>query len=236
MADLQNQYLQIKEEIDDAIQRVIDSAAFIKGSEVGLFEEELAKWLGVKHVISCGNGTDALQVALMALDTKPGDEVITSNFTFIATAEVIALLNLKPVLIDPDPITFNITAKDIEKVITPKTKAIIPVHLFGQCAGMEEILSLAQQRGIAVIEDVAQATGAEYTFSDGKKAMAGTMGDIGCTSFFPSKNLGCFGDGVQHPNRRNALRYGHSCLGCLWPGVQANAGAAGRGRYQADFL
>lgn len=210
MADLQNQYLQIKEEIDDAIHRVISSTTFIKGNEVGLFEEELAEWLGVKHVISCGNGTDALQVALMTMDTEPGDEVITSNFTFIATAEVIALLKLKPVLIDPDPVTFNITAKEIEKAITPKTKAIIPVHLFGQCAGMEEILSLVRQRGVALIEDAAQATGAEYSFSDGKKAMAGTMGDIGCTSFFPSKNLGCFGDGgalfTNDDNRAGLIR------------------------------
>lgn len=210
MADLQNQYFKIKEEIDTAIQKVLSSAAFIKGSEVGQFEEELAEWLSVKHVISCGNGTDALQVALMALDTRPGDEVITSNFTFIATAEVIALLKLKPVLIDPDPVTFNITAKEIEKAITPKTKAIIPVHLFGQCAGMEEILSMARQEGIALIEDAAQATGAEYTFSDGRKAMAGTMGEIGCTSFFPSKNLGCFGDGgalfTNDDNRARLIR------------------------------
>lgn len=195
MVDLQSQYLNIKEEIDDAIRTVISSAAFIKGNEVGLFENELAEWLGVKHVISCGNGTDALQVALMALNTDPGDEIITTDFTFIATAEVIALLKLKPVLIDPDPVTFNITAEAIEKAITPKTRAIIPVHLFGQCAPMEEILSLARDRGIAVIEDTAQATGAEYSFSDGGRAMAGTMGEIGCTSFFPSKNLGCFGDG-----------------------------------------
>ncbi|MCA1757202.1 MAG: DegT/DnrJ/EryC1/StrS family aminotransferase [Bacteroidales bacterium] len=195
MVDLQSQYLNIKEEIDDAMRTVISSAAFIKGNEVGLFENELAEWLGVKHVISCGNGTDALQVALMALNTEPGDEIITSNFTFIATAEVIALLKLKPVLIDPDPLTFNITAEAIERAVTPKTKAIIPVHLFGQCAGMEEILALARDRGIAVIEDTAQATGAEYSFSDGSRVMAGTMGEIGCTSFFPSKNLGCFGDG-----------------------------------------
>jgi dTDP-4-amino-4,6-dideoxygalactose transaminase len=195
MVDLQSQYLNIKEEIDDAISRVISSAAFIKGNEVGLFENELAEWLGARHVISCGNGTDALQVALMALDCEPGDEIITSNFTFIATAEVIALLKLKPVLADPDPVTFNITAEAIERAVTPKTKAIIPVHLFGQCSPMEEIMALAGERGIAVIEDTAQATGAEYRFSDGRRAMAGTMGEIGCTSFFPSKNLGCFGDG-----------------------------------------
>jgi dTDP-4-amino-4,6-dideoxygalactose transaminase len=195
MVDLQSQYLNIKEEIDDAISRVISSAAFIKGNEVRLFENELAEWLGVKHVISCGNGTDALQVALMALNTEPGDEIITSNFTFIATAEVIALLKLKPVLVDPDPVTFNITAEAIERAVTPKTKAIIPVHLFGQCSPMEEIIALAGERGIAVIEDTAQATGSEYSFSDGRRAMAGTMGEIGCTSFFPSKNLGCFGDG-----------------------------------------
>ena len=195
MVDLKGQYDRIKIEIDDAIRIVLSETAFIRGKEVGLFEEELAAYLGIKNVISCANGTDALQVALMALGLKPGDEVITSDFTFIATAEVIALLGLKPVFVDPDPGTFNISPAAIEKAITERTKAIIPVHLFGQCADMEGIMALARKRGIHVVEDTAQATGAIYRFKDGSNAKAGTIGDIGCTSFFPSKNLGCFGDG-----------------------------------------
>lgn len=195
MVDLKVQYDHIKEEIGTAISLVLDSTAFIRGKEVQLFEEELASYLGVKNVISCGNGTDALQVALMTLGLKPGDEVITSDFTFIATAEVIALLGLKPVFVEPDPLTFNITTGAIEKAITARTRAIIPVHLFGQCADMEGIMALAREKGIYVIEDAAQATGSRYTFGDGSTAMAGTIGNIGCTSFFPSKNLGCFGDG-----------------------------------------
>ena len=195
MVDLISQYTRIKKEIDEAISSVIDDSAFIRGKDVELFENELAAYLDIKNVIACGNGTDALQVALMSLGLEPGDEVITSDFTFIATAEVIALLGLKPVLVEPDPGSFNITAETINKSITERTRVIMPVHLFGQCADMEGILNFARKRNIFVIEDTAQATGACYTFSDGKKMMAGTMGDIGCTSFFPSKNLGCFGDG-----------------------------------------
>lgn len=195
MVDLKAQYDRIKREVDDAISYVISTTNFIRGKEVGLFEEELAAYLGVKNVISCGNGTDALQLALMALGLKPGDEVITTDFTFIATAEVISLLGLKPVFVDPDPDTFNISVDAIRKAITLKTKAIIPVHLFGQCADMEAIMKLARENGLYVIEDTAQATGSGYTFTSGTTAMAGTIGDIGCTSFFPSKNLGCFGDG-----------------------------------------
>ncbi|HKL67597.1 MAG TPA: DegT/DnrJ/EryC1/StrS family aminotransferase [Bacteroidales bacterium] len=195
MVDLKGQYDRIKSEIDSAIQSVLDSSAFIKGPEVEKFEEELASYLGVKHVISCANGTDALQLALMALDLEPGDEVITSDFTFIATAEVIALLGLKPVFVDPETDTFNISASEIEKAITPKTRVIMPVHLFGQSADMEEILKIARKHKLYIIEDAAQATGAEYLFPDGTGKKAGTIGDIGCTSFFPSKNLSCYGDG-----------------------------------------
>ncbi len=195
MVDLKGQYNQIKPEIDAAIQRVIDSSAFVKGPEVKLFQEELAAYMGVKHAIACANGTDALQLALMALDLKPGDEVITSNFTFIATAEVIALLGLTPVLVDVDPKTFNLDPKAVAAALTPATKAIIPVHLFGQCAPMEELLALAAEHHLYVVEDTAQAIGARYTFSSGESHMAGTMGTIGTTSFFPSKNLGCYGDG-----------------------------------------
>ncbi len=195
MVDLKGQYDRIKTEIDSAIQSVIDSAVFIRGPEVIHFEEELASYLGVKHVISCANGTDALQVAMMALDLKPGDEVITTDFTFIASVEVIALLGLKPVFAEPEPDTFNISPAAIEKAINPKTRAIIPVHLFGQSADMEEILKIARKHKLFVIEDAAQATGTEYIFSDGTRQKAGTIGDVGCTSFFPSKNLGCYGDG-----------------------------------------
>jgi dTDP-4-amino-4,6-dideoxygalactose transaminase len=195
MVDLRGQYLKIKPEIDGAIQGVLDSAVFVKGPEVKEFESELASYLGVKHVIACANGTDALQICLMALGLKPGDEVITPDFTFISTVEVSALLGFRPVIVDVEPETFNIDVNQLKKVITPKTKAIIPVHLFGQCANMEEILSVANSHGIAVIEDVAQALSAYYTFSNGKKVKAGSMGLMACTSFFPSKNLGCFGDG-----------------------------------------
>lgn len=195
MVDLNRQYLRFKKEIDRAISEVIDSGSFIKGREVGLFESELAAYLGAKHVIACGNGTDALQLALMAMDLKPGDEVITSDFTFIATAEVIALLGLKPVLIDPDPGTFNIKPENIRKAISTRTRVILPVHLFGQCADMEEILGIAAANNLHVIEDTAQALGAECRFLDGSVKKAGTMGNIGTTSFFPSKNLGCYGDG-----------------------------------------
>lgn len=195
MVDLYNQYLEIKQDIDAAIQSVIHNTSFVKGSEVSVFENELAKYLSAKYVISCGNGTDALQIALMSLDLKPGDEVITTTFTFIATAEVIALLHLKPVLVDIDPNTFLIKTEDIESKITKRTKAIIPVHLFGQCADMESIMNIARKHNLFVIEDVAQALGSDYYFNSETKAKAGTIGDIGCTSFFPSKNLGCFGDG-----------------------------------------
>lgn len=195
MVDLKGQYLNIKQEVDSAIQDVIDTTAFIKGEPVKLFEDELASFLGAKHVIGCANGTDALQLALMALDLKPGDEVITPDFTFIATVEVVALLGLKPVLVDVDIDHFTIDIESLKSAITPKTKAIIPVHLFGQCANMEAIMELANERGIYVVEDAAQAIGSTYRFSNGETAQAGTIGHIGCTSFFPSKNLGCFGDG-----------------------------------------
>jgi len=195
MVDLRSQYERLKADIDNAIAGVISSAAFIRGPEVRLFEEELQRYLGIRHVISCANGTDALQIAMMALGLKPGDEVITTNFTFIATVEVIELLGLKAVLVEPDKDTFNISVEAVRKVITPRTRAIVPVHLFGQCADMEPILELARQHGIHIIEDVAQATGTEYRFTDGTVKKAGTMGTIGCTSFFPSKNLGCYGDG-----------------------------------------
>jgi len=195
MVDLRSQYNHIKPEIDKGIQDVIDSCAFINGPAVKNFQENLEKYLGIKHVIPCANGTDALQVSMMALGLQPGDEVITTSFTFIATAEVIALLKLTPVLVDVDPGTFNIDLKAIEKAITPKTKAIVPVHLFGQCAPMEEIMALAKKHNLFVIEDNCQAIGADYIFDDGSKKKAGTIGHVGCTSFFPSKNLGCYGDG-----------------------------------------
>ncbi len=195
MVDLKGQYNKIKVEIDNAIARVIDETSFVKGEEVKKFEGELARYINAKHVISCGNGTDALQIAMMALGLKAGDEVITADFTFIATAEVIALLELTPVLVDVDPDTFLITPEAIEKAITPRTKAIVPVHLFGQCADMEKIMTIAEKYKLFVIEDVAQANGCTYTFTNGEKHSAGTIGHIGCTSFFPSKNLGCFGDG-----------------------------------------
>lgn len=195
MVDLHGQYLRIKPEIDQAIQRVLDSAVFVKGSEVKAFESELAQYLGVNHVIACANGTDALQICLMALDLKPGDEVITPDFTFISTVEVSALLGLTPVLADVEPGTFNIDIRSLEKAITPRTKVIIPVHLFGQCAHMDEILRIAESCGVTVIEDVAQALSADYTFKTGRKVKAGTMSRMACTSFFPTKNLGCFGDG-----------------------------------------
>lgn len=195
MVDLGSQYEAIKSEVDQAIQNVIRTSAFINGPEVKEFQKELENYLGVKHVIPCANGTDALQIAFMALGLKPGDEVITSDFTFAATVEVIGLLHLVPVIVDVDPDTFNISVDAIRKAITPKTKAIIPVHLFGQCADMEAILKIAKEHSIYVVEDTAQAIGATFTFSNGQNSAAGTMGDIGTTSFFPSKNLGCYGDG-----------------------------------------
>lgn len=195
MVDLQSQYQRLKKDIDAGIQSVIDSAAFVKGPQVTAFAEHLEAYTGAKHVIPVGNGTDALQIALMALGLKPGDEVITPTFTFIATAEVVALLGLTPVVVDVDWDTMNISVEAIKKAITPKTKAIVPVHLFGQCADMEAILQLAKEHNLYVVEDACQAIGAKYTFADGRIQQAGTMGNIGCTSFFPSKNLGCYGDG-----------------------------------------
>ncbi len=195
MVDLKSQYEKIKPEVDAAIQNVIDSTAFINGPEVKAFQAELEKYLAVKHVIPCANGTDALQIAMMGLGLKAGDEVITADFTYVATAEVIALLGLKPVLVDVVPNTFDIDVKAIEKAITPKTKAIVPVHLFGQCADMDAIMLLAKKHNLFVIEDNAQAIGADYKSSDGTTKKAGTIGTVGCTSFFPSKNLGCYGDG-----------------------------------------
>lgn len=195
MVDLKKQYLTIKEEIDRAIQEVIESTAFINGPIVKDFQLDLEAYLGVKHVIPCANGTDALQVAMMALNLKPGDEVITTSFTFIATAEVIALLGLTPVLVDVDPDTFNIDPVAVERAITPKTRAIVPVHLFGQCADMDALMTLAKKHNLFVIEDACQAIGADYYSADGSVKKAGTIGTIGCTSFFPSKNLGCYGDG-----------------------------------------
>jgi dTDP-4-amino-4,6-dideoxygalactose transaminase len=195
MVDLKSQYEKIKGEIDTAIHEVIDSTAFINGPAVQQFQKDLESYLGVKHVIPCGNGTDALQVSMMALGLKPGDEVITTSFTFIATAEVIALLGLTPIVVDVDPETFNIDPAAIERAITPKTKAIVPVHLFGQCADMDAIMALAEKHNLYVIEDACQAIGADYIFKDGSKKKAGTIAHMGCTSFFPSKNLGCYGDG-----------------------------------------
>lgn len=195
MVDLKRQYENIKGEIDEAVLNVIQSTQFINGPEVKEFQAELERYLNVRHVVPCANGTDALQVAMMALDLKPGDEVITTSFTFVATVEVIALLGLTPVLVDVLPDTFNIDPEAVKKAITPKTKAIVPVHLFGQCVDMEALLDIAEAHNLYVIEDTAQAIGSAYLFRDGKKKMAGTIGHIGCTSFFPSKNLGCYGDG-----------------------------------------
>lgn len=195
MVDLQSQYYKIKSEVDNAVLNVMDSAAFINGPQVKKFQRNLEEYLDVKHVIPCANGTDALQIALMALDLKEGDEVITADFTFAATVEVIHLLKLKAVLVDVDYDTFTINPEKIKAAITEKTKAIIPVHLFGQCANMEEIMKIAKEHNLFVIEDNAQAIGAEFTFSDGTIKKSGTMGTIGTTSFFPSKNLGCYGDG-----------------------------------------
>ena len=194
MVDLQSQYTHIKAEIDAGIQEVIDSAAFIKGPKVKAFQEHLEVYTGAKHVIPVGNGTDALQIALMGLGLKPGDEVITPTFTFIATAEVVALLGLTPVVVDVNWETMNMDVEAVRRAITPRTKAIVPVHLFGQCADMEALMALAEEQ-LYVVEDACQAIGARYTFSNGETKQAGTIGHIGCTSFFPSKNLGCYGDG-----------------------------------------
>ena len=195
MVDLHGQYLRVKADIDNAIQEVLNETAFIQGRHVKEFESALAEYCGVNHVVSCGNGTDALQIALMALDLQPGDEVILPVFTYVATAEVIALLRLKPVFVDVDARTFNLDTKQVEEKLSAKTRAIVPVHLFGQCADMESLLQLAKAHNVAIIEDAAQALGASFRFQDGGSAAAGAIGHIGCTSFFPSKNLACFGDG-----------------------------------------
>jgi len=195
MVDLKSQYLKMKEEIDNAVLDVIDSTAYINGPEVKNFQNALEAYLKVKHVIPCANGTDALQVAMMGLGLKPGDEVITTTFTFVATVEVIALLNLTPVLVDVNPDTFNIDIEAVKRAITPKTKAIVPVHLFGQCVQMEELENIAKEYNLYIIEDACQAIGADYIYKDGTSKKAGTIGHVGCTSFFPSKNLGCYGDG-----------------------------------------
>ncbi len=228
MVDLQTQHLHIKNEIDEAINNVINSAHFINGEQVSEFAESLAKYLGVKHVIPCANGTDALQIALMSLNLKPSDEIICPNFTFISSAEVIGLLNLHPVLVDVDENSFVSTLKNIEQAITVKTKVIIPVHLFGQAAEMEAIMELAKKYNLYVIEDTAQALGSEYVFKDGSRKKLGTIGTIGCTSFFPSKNLGCYGDGgalftnddtlfeniKMITNHGSKQKYYHKIIGC----------------------
>lgn len=228
MVDLRRQYRKIAAEIDTRWADILNAASFIQGPDVQRFSSHLAEYLSVKHVVPCGNGTDALQAAMMALDLQPGDEVITTDFTFVATAEVIALLRLTPVLVDACPDTFNIDPAAVERAVTPRTKAIVPVHLFGQCAPMAEILDIAQRHGLYVIEDACQAMGAEYVFPDGRRCKAGTMGEIGCTSFFPSKNLGCYGDGGalftqddrlaeklrQVVNHGMKVRYHHDEIGC----------------------
>ena len=195
MVDLVGQYQKIKPEVDAALQRVIDSTAFINGPEVKTFEQELATYLGTGHVIGCANGTDALQIAMMALGLKPGDEIITCSFTFVATVEVVALLGITPVFADVLPGTYNIDPADIKRKITPRTKAIVPVHLFGQAADMDAIMAIAKEHDLFVIEDNCQAVGSDHTSSNGTTRKSGTIGHIGTTSFFPSKNLGCYGDG-----------------------------------------
>lgn len=195
MVDLKSQYEKIQTQVNEAVISVIQSTAFINGPEVKGLQEDMESYLDVKHVIPCANGTDALQIAMMGLGLEQGDEVITVDFTFAATVEVIALLKLTPVLVDVDADTFNVNIESLKNAITPKTKAIVPVHLFGQCANMEAVLEIAKEHNLFVIEDTAQAIGADYTFKDGTTKKAGTIGNIGTTSFFPSKNLGCYGDG-----------------------------------------
>ncbi|MES2776245.1 MAG: DegT/DnrJ/EryC1/StrS family aminotransferase [Bacteroidota bacterium] len=228
MVDLKKQYKKIKPEVDTALQEVIDNAAFINGKPVQEFAKNLSAYLGVKHVIPCANGTDALQIAMMALGLQPGDEIITPSFTYIATVEVVALLRLTPVFVEVDPKTFCIDPAAIEAAITPKTKAIVPVHLYGHTSQMEEILAIAKKHNLHVIEDNAQAIGGDYTFSDGTVKKSGIMGTIGCTSFFPSKNLGCYGDGgaiftnddaladllKKVANHGQSVRYYHDVVGC----------------------
>jgi UDP-2-acetamido-2-deoxy-ribo-hexuluronate aminotransferase len=228
MVDLKRQYIRIKTEVDAGIQEVLDNTAFINGKAVTDFADNLSKYLGSKYIIPCANGTDALQMALMALDLQPGDEVISPSFTFIATTEVIALLRLKTVFVDVDPQTFCIDPAAIERAITPKTKAIVPVHLYGQAANMEAIMNIARNHRLHVIEDNAQAIGSDYTFSDGTVKKTGTIGTVGATSFFPSKNLGCYGDGgaiftddeslakrlKMVANHGQSTRYYHDIVGC----------------------
>lgn len=228
MVDLKRQYLKIKTEVDEAIADVVQNASFINGKAVNDFSGQLAQFLGIDHVVPCANGTDALQIAMMALGLEPGDEVITPSFTYIATTEVMALLRLNPVFVDVDPRTFCIDPGKIREAITPRTKAIVPVHLYGQSAPMEEIMAIAREFGLFVIEDNAQAIGATIQYSDGSVHMTGTIGDIGCTSFFPSKNLGCFGDGGaivtrdasiaakmrMIANHGQSKRYYHDMVGC----------------------
>lgn len=228
MVDLKSQYSHIKSAVDSAILSVIEKAEFINGPEVVSFQAELENYLGAKHVIPCANGTDALQIAMMALDLKPGDEVITPSFTYIATTEVIALLGLVPVFVDVDPKTFCIDPSKIEAAITPKTKVIVPVHLYGHSADMDPIMEIANKHNLVVIEDNAQAIGCEYTHQDGTVSKTGTIGHIGCTSFFPSKNLGCYGDGgaictndskladnlKKIANHGQSVKYYHDVVGC----------------------
>src|SRR5882757_683037 len=228
MVDLKQQYVKIKKEVDMAIQEVIDNAAFIQGKAVTDFAAALAGYGGSKHVIPCANGTDALQIAMMALDLQPGDEVITPSFTYVATTEVVALLRLKPVFVEVDPKTFCIDPAAIEKAITPRTRAIVPVHLYGQAAPMEAIMDIAKRHGLHVIEDNAQAIGSNYVFKDGASKKTGSIGTIGTTSFFPSKNLGCYGDGgaiftdddtlasrlKMIANHGQSRRYYHDLVGC----------------------
>ena len=227
MVDLKGQYKKIKKEVDTAIRTCVDTTMFIGGPQVASFQKNLEKYLSVKHVIPCANGTDALQIAFMALGLQPDDEVIVPAFTYVATAEVIALLQLAPIMVDVDPKTFNITAEIVENAITPRTKAIVPVHLFGQSCDMEGIMEVAKRNNLFVVEDNAQAIGADYTFKNGEKKKTGTIGDIGCTSFFPSKNLGCYGDGGALmtnddelakkirliANHGQVVRYYHSVVG-----------------------
>jgi dTDP-4-amino-4,6-dideoxygalactose transaminase len=228
MVDLKSQYQAMQDEIDAAVIDVVRSGAFINGPEVKKFQAGLETFLGAKHVIPCANGTDALQIALMALGLKPGDEVIVPAFTYVSSAEVIALLQLNPVMVDVDPDTFNVTAELVEAAITPKTKAIIPVHLFGQSCDMEPIIKLAKKHGLFIVEDNAQSIGATYTFSDGHQQRTGALGDVGCTSFYPSKNLGAYGDGGAInanddeigaklrvvANHGQSRRYYHDLVGC----------------------
>ena len=216
MVDLHGQYMRIKAEVDAAVAEVIGSSAFINGPAVGCFASALAQYTGAAHVIPCGNGTDALQIALMALGLKPGDEVIVPAFTYVASAEVIALLGLRPVLVDVDRETFNTDIRFIERALTPRTRAVIPVHLFGQSCDMAPILDFAAAHGLYVVEDNAQSLGAVYTFPDGRRRHTGTLGHIGCTSFFPSKNLGCYGDGGALFTDDPALaeQYHHDIVGC----------------------